>query len=113
MNTFNVQRTDVLSKRILGLTSYFRSAQESLLPKFVLSDNTINPQLHIEYVEMSDHQFVDYAKERAIEIKREPKKKKTNEEQNKGLFKVSGTYRTFTRAKCNFSFPDELPRPRF
>lgn len=111
INTLNVQRPDVLKKRVLGLTSYFRSAQESLLPKFILSDNTINPQFHIEYVEMSDHQFIDYSKERMTEINREPKKKKTGAEANKEALKVSGTYRTFTRAKCNFSFPNEIPRP--
>ena len=113
MDTLTVQRPDVLKKRILGLTSYFRSAQESLLPSFVLSDgaNGLNPQYHIEYVEMSDQQFIDYAKERALEIEREPKKKKTDAEANKEALKVSGSYRTFTRAKCNFSFPPEIPRP--
>ena len=113
MDTLTVQRPDVLKKRILGLTSYFRSAQESLLPSFVLAENGpgLNPQYHIEYVEMSDQQFIDYAKERALEIKREPKKKKTNVEANKDALKVAGSYRTFTRAKCNFSFPPEIPRP--
>ena len=114
MDTLEVERPDVLSKRILGLTSYFRSAQESLLPSFILSEvaGTYNPQYHIEYVEMSDHQFVDYAKERALEIEREPKKKTApGEEANKEALKVSGSYRTFTRAKCNFSFPSEIPRP--
>jgi hypothetical protein len=113
MDTLTVQRPDVLKKRILGLTSYFRSAQESLLPSFVLSDgaNGMNPQYHIEYVEMSDQQFIDYTKERALEIEREPKKKKTDAEANKEALKVSGSYRTFTRAKCNFSFPPEIPRP--
>jgi len=113
MDTLTVQRPDVLKKRILGLTSYFRSAQESLLPSFVLAGdaNGLNPQFHIEYVEMSDHQFIDYAKERNTEISREPKKKKSQAEENKELLKVSGSYRTFTRAKCNFAFPSEIPRP--
>jgi hypothetical protein len=114
MDTLQVERPDVLSKRILGLTSYFRSAQESLLPQFIMSEveGTYNPQYHIEYVEMSDHQFVDYAKERSLEIEREPKKKAPQgAEANKEALKVSGSYRTFTRAKCNFSFPSEIPRP--
>ena len=117
IDTLTVQRPDVLKKRILGLTSYFRSAQESLLPSFVLSQvdpkdaGYMNPQFHIEYVEMSDHQFIDYAKERNTEISREPKKKKSGADENKELLKVSGSYRTFTRAKCNFAFPSEIPRP--
>jgi hypothetical protein len=75
-------------------------------------EGTYNPQYHIEYVEMSDHQFVDYAKERSLEIEREPKKKAPQgAEANKEALKVSGSYRTFTRAKCNFSFPPEIPRP--
>jgi len=112
MDSMTVQRPDVLKKRILGLSSYFRSAQESLLPSFVFSTNEYNKQFHVEYVEMSDHQFVDYAKERATEMEREKKtRQRTNAAQNKEVIKVSGTYRTFTRAKCNFSFPDEIPRP--
>lgn len=112
MDSMTVQRPDVLKKRILGLSSYFRSAQESLLPSFVFSTNEYNKQFHVEYVEMSDHQFIDYAKERATEMEREKKtRKRTNAAQNKEVIKVSGTYRTFTRAKCNFSFPDEIPRP--
>jgi hypothetical protein len=110
INTMTVQRPDVLKKRILGLSSYFRSAQESLLPSFVPSENELNPNIHVEYVEMSDHQFADYAKERTAEMSRE-KKPKTNADKNKEIIKTSGTYRTFTRAKCNFSFPAEIPRP--
>ena len=112
MDSLTVQRPDVLKKRILGLSSYFRSAQESLLPSFILSENEYNKQFHVEYVEMSDHQFIDYAKERTEEMTREKKsKKQSRAAQNKEIIKVSGTYRTFTRAKCNFSFPDEIPRP--
>ena len=112
MDSMTVQRPDVLKKRILGLSSYFRSAQESLLPSFVFSTNEYNKQFHVEYVEMSDHQFVDYAKERATEMAREKKTRQQSKAmQNKEVIKVSGTYRTFTRAKCNFSFPDEIPRP--
>ncbi|NDC83773.1 hypothetical protein EB093_08975, partial [bacterium] len=117
MNTLTVQRPDVLKKRILGLTSYFRSAQESLLPQFILSTNQFNPQFHIEYVEMSDHQFIDYADTRTLEILREKKrgtqkvKKQSGADANKELLKISGSYRTFTRAKCNFTFPSEIPRP--
>ena len=110
MDSLTLQRPDVLKKRMLGLTSYFRSAQESLLPQFVLSKNTLNPNFHIEYVEMSDHQLNDYAAERAAELKRE-RKPKNKAKENEEILKTSGSYRTFTRAKCNFSFPDEIPRP--
>ena len=110
MDSLTLQRPDVLKKRILGLTSYFRSAQESLLPRFILSTNPLNTQFHIEYVEMSEHQFVDYAEERSAEMKRE-KNTKNKAKANNELLKTSGSYRTFTRAKCNFSFPDDLKRP--
>lgn len=112
MDSLTLQRPDVLKKRILGLTSYFRSAQESLLPQFVLSTNPLNPNYHIEYVEMSDYQLNDYAAERMAELERESRpKKQTKAAQNEELLKTSGSYRTFTRAKCNFSFPEEIPRP--
>ena len=51
---------NLFQKRILGLTSYFRSAQEELLPSFVKTED--DDIYHVEKLEMTDHQFNLYEK---------------------------------------------------
>jgi len=115
MGSLMFKREDVLKKRILGLTSYFRSAQESLLPRFVETGNPQLPYYHIENIPMSDHQFVEYSRVRAEEINQEDnskkQQKKSTADQNKEMFKIASSYRVFSRACCNFAFPSDLSRP--
>jgi hypothetical protein len=111
MNTLTLKRADVLQKRVVGLTSYFRSAQESLLPQFVLSTDAINPNYHTVLIEMSDHQFSRYSTLRMEEINKEPKKPVKQADENKKMLKIASSYRVFSRAACNFAFPDEIERP--
>jgi len=101
----------LLKRRILGLTSYFRSAQENLMPKYDKSSD-----FRVIRIPMSEHQFRYYELERIEERKREAKnamKKKKN--MNKGIVleDSSSTYRIFSRALCNFVFPyPDIPRPK-
>jgi hypothetical protein len=112
MNTLTLRRTDVIQKRVLGLTSYFRSAQESLLPSFVLSTDNINPNYHPVMIVMSDHQFTQYTKQRSVEIEKEPKRSTKKADDNQKLIKTgSSSYRVFSRLSCNFVFPAEIERP--
>lgn len=86
-----------LQKRILGLTSYFRSAQESLLPRF---DKKSSDYYQILKIPMSDEQFVEYAKIR----KEERKKKRKKVAPVNGLYEDStSNYRIHSRLACNFS----------
>jgi hypothetical protein len=98
----------LFKKRILGLTSYFRSAQESLLPKF----NEEN-DIKIINVPMSDYQLGIYEISRAMERKEELKNAKNRKKNQMGeIYKdTTSTYRIFSRAFCNFVFPDEIVRP--
>ena len=111
-----MKNENVFQKRILGLTSYFKSADESLLPDFVPSDH--DPVYHIERCEMSGYQFGLYEKIRSEESNREKKSKKAQSQRVKQgvaaaeeLFKVSSTYRIASRMCCNFAFPDPPGRP--
>jgi hypothetical protein len=52
-----LKNTDALKRRILGLSSYFRSAQESLLPKY---SKQLGVDYHIVRIPMSDTQFKIY-----------------------------------------------------
>ena len=107
----NVKDTNLFKRRILGLTSYFRSASEKLLPSFILNESGEN--YHIIANEMSDYQFSKYEKIRKDEAEQEKrnrtmsKKKKPNDE----LFEIASSYRIFSRAACNFAFPEPPGRP--
>ena len=118
IETGKMKNENVFKKRILGLTSYFRSAQEKLLPRFVENedaDENANPNIHVMNVEMSDHQFASYIKIRKVEIDQEKELRKNKAKQAKkgqdDLYQISSTYRIFSRAACNFTFPAEIERP--
>jgi hypothetical protein len=104
-NTRKLKNVDALKNRILGLSSYFRSAQESLLPSF---NKQLGVDYHIIRIHMSDLQFKIYEAARKEERKLEKRKPKS---QMKDDFedKVS-TYRIFSRLICNFAIP-ERPMP--
>jgi len=105
----------VFQKRILGLTSYFKGADESLYPKFIPSSH--DNVYHIEKIPMSEYQFGIYEKIRNEESKREKQNKKTQAKRDKNkdaadLFKIPSTYRIASRMCCNFAFPDPPGRPQ-
>jgi len=103
--TNKLKNADALKRRILGLSSYFRSAQENLLPKY-------NKELGVDYnvirIPMSDFQFTIYEKARKEERKTEkPQKKNADPDMYQ---EKSSTYRIFSRLFCNFVMPDR-PMP--
>ena len=97
-----LKNSDALKRRILGLSSYFRSAQESLLPKF---NKQLGVDYHIVRVPMSDIQFKAYEAARVEERKLEKKKPKQGPIGEDYEEKAS-TYRIFSRLFCNFIIPD-------
>ena len=104
-----VQNMGLFKRRIMGLASYFRSAQESLMPKYTKGEN-----FHIVRRDMSDFQFGVYEEARIIERDTEAKNAmKRKRAADKGLFEdTSSTYRIFSRAFCNFVFPKtDIKRP--
>jgi hypothetical protein len=105
-----VKNANLFKRRILGLTSYFRSAQEKLLPSFVTNEDGGN--FHLITSEMSDYQFNLYEKIRKVEAE-QAKQQAANKKPKPGqdLFEIASTYRIFSRAVCNFAFPDPPGRP--
>jgi hypothetical protein len=107
--TGSLKNTNMFKRRILGLNSYFRSAQESLMPRYKKTDD-----FKIIKVEMSDFQFTIYEEARASERDQERKnalKKKLKKPGVEGLYEnTSSTYRIFSRAFCNFVFPQPTIR---
>jgi hypothetical protein len=100
-----LKNTDSLKRRIIGLSSYFKSAQESLLPRY---NKLLGSDYHIIRIPMSDTQFKIYESARKEERKMEKKKPKNG---TADLFEEkASTYRIFSRLFCNFALP-ERPIP--
>jgi len=103
----------LFQRRILGLTSYFRSAQEELLPELIKEDDDSQSSYHIIRCPMSDHQYGEYEKIRKVEADQERNAQKNKRKKKEDdLDEISGTYRIFSRAACNFVFPDDIDRPK-
>ena len=93
-----VKNEDLFMRRILGAVSYYSISGSELFPK-------VEPPIKRELY-MTDSQFNNYVKARNYEIKQDLNKKK-----GQGLFaESSSVYRAFTRAVCNFSFPEKIER---
>jgi hypothetical protein len=95
-------------RRIMGLTSYFKSAQEELLPIY---NRDINR--HVVRIPMSDYQFQIYEAARHDERETEGKGKSGAAKVDvEGLFeKPKATYKIFSRLFCNFVMPNPPGRP--
>jgi hypothetical protein len=105
-NDKSLKNVDALKRRILGLSSYFRSAQENLLPKYT---KTLGVDYHIIRIPMSNFQFKIYESARHEERKTEKPKKAPGPDD---IFKdSSSTYRIFSRLYCNYVMP-ERPTPK-
>lgn len=98
--TKKVKNPILFQRRILGLTSYFRSAQEKLLPKL------LKPKMVL--CEMSNYQLGIYQDARKSERKRG--KPPSNV---KDMYKnENSSYRMGSRSSCNFVFPEEIKKPK-
>jgi len=105
----SINNPSMFKMRIIGLTSYFRSAQEQLMPKYSHSNSD---DFKIIKIPMSDFQFGVYEEARVQERKLEEANKKKKSKKTKtgaqgdDLYSDSvSTYRIFSRAFCNFVFP--------
>ena len=107
--TKQMKNADAFKKRILGLTSYFRSAQESLLPRYEKTPE----YYHVIKIPMSNYQFQVYESARKAERKMEKSSKSKQGQFDKdGIYKdPTSTYRIFSRAFCNFVMPNPPGRP--
>lgn len=94
----NVKNAMLFQRRIQGLVSYYKTADERLLPKEIESES------RLVKVPMSESQFIEYLGARFDEIKEESRKslKKGN------LDADMSTYRVKSRLICNYSLPPEV-----
>ena len=115
-STGSLKNVNMFIRRILGLASYFRSAQEQLMPRYDKAEN-----FRVITVPMSDHQFAEYETarkaERNLEKKSKSKKRPVVSKSGAGggedIYEDAvSSYRIFSRLFCNFVFPTEIQRPR-
>lgn len=104
--------TDGFSQKVKGLVSYFESYDMSTYP--------LAKPIEIVRVPMKNIQFGKYITVRQREVDKELKAKlygrrqddNNNNNNNNSNNNSSGSvYRSFSRAMCNFVFPDEIDRP--
>jgi hypothetical protein len=96
----------VLMARLSGLVSYYKGGKADLM---ATSKEYIVP------VDMSDAQLKEYTTVRNEEISRErtTKKKPTKSSlYDQATQSVNSTFKIFSRAACNFTFPTDIPRPK-
>jgi hypothetical protein len=89
----------LFQRRIQGLVSYFKGADEKLLPKRVDDDKVL------EKVEMSEEQFTRYLEVRWQEIQRESKKAQKGPE---ALDENFSSYRVMSRLICDYMIPKDI-----
>jgi hypothetical protein len=110
IQTNSVKNIELLKRRILGLTSYFRSIEE-LMPRF-----NKQTDLRLLRIPMSDFQLSIYEEERIEERKQELRNSRKKKKLNNGVFEEGkSTYRIFSRLACNFVCPRpdiRCPKPR-
>ena len=101
MEESKIENKRLFSRRILGTISHYSTYSPELYP----SVKTIE-----SFEELTPFQFQVYQKSRADERKKEAKTKKPRTDNN--IFKETGqVYRFYSRANCNFVFPENIKRP--
>lgn len=95
----SIKNAFMFQRRIQGLVSYFKGADERLIPKRTNTDAEA-----LVKVPMSEFQFNQYLEKRWKEIQIDSRRGRTKVSLNDDL----GSYRTNSRLVCNFAIPEEL-----
>jgi hypothetical protein len=87
----------LFQRRIQGLVSYFKGADEKLLPKRLDEDKTL------QKIPFSQEQFLRY-----LEIRWEEIKKETRKGRKPDMNEDFSSFRMLSRLACNYAVPPEL-----
>lgn len=93
----SIKNSNLFMRRIQGLVSYFKGADERLLPKRLEEESTLVK------IPMSPEQFLGYLETRWIEVQRESRKSRSP-----NLNDDFGSFRMTSRLSCNYAIPPEL-----
>ena len=99
LDGLNIKNGLLFQRRIQGLVSYFKGADERMLPRRIDDDKML------EKIPMSNEQFDHYLEIRSEEIKRDARKNlnpaRSSDEEMK-------TFRVNSRLACDYAIPPEL-----
>lgn len=101
LDGLNIKNAMLFQRRIQGLVSYYKGADERMLPRRVDDDKML------EKVAMSSSQFNNYLQIRWEEIKRDARRKVNPSNAEDSEMK---TFRVNSRLACNYAIPPELRR---
>ena len=93
----SIKNSMLFSRRIQGLVSYFKGADDRLLPKRLEEENTLVK------VPMSNEQFQRYLEIRWVEVQRESRKSR-----KVTLDEDFSSFRMTSRLACNYAIPEEV-----
>jgi hypothetical protein len=96
LDGLNIKNPMLFRRRIQGLVSYFKGADERLIPRRVEDDKTL------EKIPMSKEQFTRYLEVRWMEMKIDSRRNRSS------LDDDLGTYRVPSRLACNYIIPPDL-----
>ena len=101
----NFDKKVYFQTKILGMVSYLGDKKE-LMPNMILPADYEERKeaIFMENMKMNEYVLSQYSAAREIERKIDMRKHNQNEQ--------SSSYRIFSRAACNFVFPESIPRPR-
>lgn len=99
LDGLNIKNVFLFQRRIQGLVSYYKGADERMLPRRVEDEKTL------EKIPMSNLQFNYYLQVRWDEIKRDARKKFTPVKEDDSSMK---SFRVVSRLACNYAIPPEL-----
>ena len=105
-DNYDLINSDLFKRRIIGLTSYYKSAKESLLPRFNSETDIV-----VEKIPFSDEQLGIYEIARKAERNEDRRNRMKRAKKADGLYdETSSTYRIFSRVFCNFVFPTSIAK---
>ena len=99
LDGLNIKNASLFQRRIQGLVSYYKGADERMLPRRVDDDKML------EKIPMSSLQFNHYLQVRWDEIKRDARKKFNPAKEDENSMK---SFRVVSRLACNYAIPPEL-----
>jgi hypothetical protein len=97
-----VNNPKLFMKRITGAISYYSTYSPELYPSVRKMEVALP---------MNDFQFPIYEKARAVEHKKELQSKTKSSDGDNPFASSGQVYRFYSRAICNFVFPEEIKRP--
>jgi hypothetical protein len=101
-DSINVKNGLMFMRRILGVVSYYSTYSQELYPSVDIEEVPLY---------MNDFQFSKYEKARGEERLKEKRNKGKGGNQGNLFSSVGQVYRFYSRALCNFVFPEGIDRP--